>query len=206
MGKSTVSRERSDGNTVALDMHALGTLQYIRASIDAAGLLAVPGSTGIAMGSVGIAAALLAAHPALAARWLTVWLIAAVAAFVCGSALLVHQALRNGSTLYRGPARRFLLCLSPPLVAGAVLTPMLFLHGGITLIPGLWLLLYGSALAAASTHTVRPLALMGGLFMLLGAITLVLPTSAANWMLGAGFGGLHLLFGVVIARRTREAR
>jgi hypothetical protein len=56
MPKATIDPESGGSNTVALDSHALGTLQYIRASIDAAGLLAVPGSAGIAMGAVGITA------------------------------------------------------------------------------------------------------------------------------------------------------
>ena len=203
MAKGSVRRAGPGTNTVALDMHALGTLQYIRASIDAAGLLAVPGSAGIAMGAVGVGAALLAAHPALARHWLAIWLAAAIAALLCGSALMVHQALSTGSALYRGPTRKFLLCLTPSLLVGAVLTLALRQHHAASLLPGVWLLLYGSAVAAASTHTVRPLALMGGLFVLLGVMTLPLPLSAANWMLGAGFGGLHLLFGIVIGR-TKE--
>ncbi len=44
MRKAMIDPESRNRNTVALDSHALGTLQYIRASIDAAGLLAVPGS------------------------------------------------------------------------------------------------------------------------------------------------------------------
>ena len=86
MGKASVRREAPGGNTVALDAHALGTLRYIRASIDAARLLAVPGSAGVAMGSVGLIAAVLAAQPVLASRWLDIWLGAGMAAFLCGSA------------------------------------------------------------------------------------------------------------------------
>jgi len=204
MIRSDVRRRVADSNTVALDSHALGTLRYIRASIDAAGLLAVPGSAGIAMGSLGVAAALLAAHPALAPHWLAIWLVGAVAAFVCGSALMAHQALRSGAALYSGPARKFLLCLSPPLLAGALLTLVLWQRAAVGLVPGVWLLLYGSAVTAASTHTARPLALMGSLFILLGVLALLMPASAANWLLGAGFGGLHLVFGVLIGRMKNE--
>ena len=65
MRKALIDRKSRGHNTVALDSHALGTLQYIRASIDAAGLLAVPGSAGIAIGAVGILAALLVSLKAL---------------------------------------------------------------------------------------------------------------------------------------------
>jgi hypothetical protein len=44
---------------------------------------------------------------------------------------------------------------------------------------------------------------MGGLFVVLGLITFALPT-AHSFMLGLGFGGLHLLFGLLIGRSTHD--
>ena len=204
MAKPTRGDKRSPGNTVALDAHALGTLRYIRASMEAAGLLAVPGSAGVAMGAVGLVAALLAADPALAHRWFAIWVAAAVVALAIGSALIVHQAGRTGAALYRGPARKFLLCLSPPLLAGALLTLALWQRHDLDPIPALWLLLYGCGVTAASTMTVRPVGYMGLAFLALGAGALELPPRFANLLLGAGFGGLHLTFGIVIGRMRRE--
>ncbi|HTY95211.1 MAG TPA: hypothetical protein VMC02_15080 [Steroidobacteraceae bacterium] len=199
-----IDPKASAHNTVAMDSHALGTLQYIRASIDAAGLLAVPGSAGIAMGAVGILAAVLVSFSTLSLHWLQVWLIAGLVGIACGTALMAHQVLSRGSALYRGPLRRFLMCLCPPLLVGAVLTWQLWLHGQIGLIPGVWLLMYGCAVMAASTLTRRALAVMGTLLVLLGVAALQLPVSAQNAILGLGFGGLHLLFGILIHARTRE--
>jgi hypothetical protein len=204
MRKTSGRRGAVGGNTVALDAHALGTLRYIRASIDAAGVLAVPGSAGIAMGAVGLLAAVLAAQPTFAAHWLDIWLAAAIAAFLSGSALMIHQALRAGSTLYRGPARRFVLCLCPPLLAGAVITLSLWRHQAADMIPGVWLMLYGCGVAAASTQTTRLLGVMGGLFAGLGVAALALPVDFGNFFLGAGFGGLHLTFGILIGWKRRE--
>lgn len=204
MGKASVRRETPGGNTVAIDAHALGTLRYIRASIDAARLLAVPGSAGVAMGCVGLLAAVLAAQPPLAAYWLDIWLGAAIAAFLGGSALMIHQAVRAESALYRGPARRFLLCLSPPLAAGAVITFALWRHGVPDMIPGVWLLLYGCGVAAASTQTIRLVGVMGLAFAALGVGALALPPGFGNLFLGAGFGGLHLAFGILIGWTRRE--
>jgi hypothetical protein len=204
MGKASVRREAPGGNTVTLEAHALGTLRYIRASIDAARLLAVPGSAGVAMGSLGLLAAVLAAQPALASRWLDIWLGAAIAAFLAGGALLIHQAVRAGSALYRGPARRFLLCLCPPLAAGAVITLALWRHGALDMIPGVWLLLYGCGVAAASTQTIRLVGVMGLAFTVLGVGALALPPAFGNLFLGAGFGGLHLAFGILIGWTRRE--
>jgi hypothetical protein len=196
----------SGHNTVALDTHALGTLQYIRASIDAAGLLAVPGSAGIAMGAVGVLTALLVSLKPLAAHWLQIWLIAGLVAIAFGTALMVHQVVTRGTALYRGPLRKFLMCLCPPLLVGGVLTWQLWLHGQIALIPGVWLLMYGCAVMAASTLTRRALAVMGALLAVLGVIALQLPSSYQNAVLGVGFGGLHLLFGILIGGRIAENR
>jgi hypothetical protein len=204
MDKVTARRGRSTRNTVALDAHALGTLKYIRASIDAAGLLAVPGSAGIAMGAVGLLAAVLAAQPALARHWFDIWLAAAVGAFLCGSAVMIHQAVTTGSALYRGPSRKFLMCILPSLFAGAVLTSVLWHQRAADSIPGVWLLLYGCGVVAASTMTVRPVGVMGALFVALGVAALGLPPRYSNLALGAGFGGLHLIFGIIIGRTRRE--
>lgn len=204
MEKATAHRKGSGGNTVALDTHALGTLQYIRASIEAAGVLAVPGSAGVAMGAVGLLAALLASDPSMARHWFGIWLAAGVAGFLCGSALMVHQAVTTGTPLYRGPARKFLLCLSPSLFAGAVITFALWHHQAADMIPGAWLLLYGCGVAAASTMTVRPVGVMGALFVALGMAALALSPRYSNLFLGAGFGGLHLAFGIIIGRSKRE--
>ena len=204
MPKAMIDPKSGRPNTVALDSHALGTLQYIRASIDAAGLLAVPGSAGIAMGAVGICAALLAALKPLASHWLQVWLLAGLVAIGFGTSLMIHQVVSRGTVLYRGPLRRFLMCLCPPLLVGAVLTWQLWLHAQAALIPGVWLLMYGCAVMAASTLTRRALAVMGALLALLGVVALQVPVSYQNAVLGVGFGGLHLLFGILIGGRSRE--
>jgi hypothetical protein len=204
MPKALSDPKSTGRNTVALDSHALGTLQYIRASIDAAGLLAVPGSAGIAMGAVGVLAALLVALKVVAVPWLEIWLIAGLVAVAAGTALMVYQVGSRGTALYRGPLRKFLMCLCPPLLVGAVLTWQLWLHGQSTLIPGVWLLMYGCAVMAASTLTRRALAVMGALLAVLGVIALQLPVIDQNAVLGVGFGGLHLLFGMLIGGRNRE--
>ncbi len=205
MPKAMIDPKSGGHNTVALDSHALGTLQYIRASIDAAGLLAVPGSAGIAMGAVGSTAALLVWLKPLGMHGLQIWLLAGLVAIACGTTLMVHQVVSRGTALYRGPLRRFLMCLCPPLLVGAVLTWQLWLHAQAALIPGVWLLMYGCAVMAASTLTRRALAVMGALLAVLGVIALQAPVEYQNAVLGIGFGGLHLLFGILIGGRAREA-
>jgi hypothetical protein len=188
--------------TVALDAHATATLRYIRASMDAAGSVGVSGTAGITMGCVGIAAALVASTPALRAYWLVVWLAAAAIAAIAGGALMARQAARQGFTLFGAPVRKFVLCLAPGLFAGVVMTCLLWRVGALHAIPASWLVLYGCALVATSACTRRVVGIMGGLFVLLGLLAFVLPDAFQTLALGAGFGGLHLIFGLLIRRRA----
>jgi hypothetical protein len=203
-----VSNPRSN-NTVAIDSHALGTLNYIRASIEAAGAFAVPGIAGIAMGAVAIVATIVASIPGLSAHWLGIWLIAAVAASAVGVLLIARHARQpaRGFMLYRGPARKFVLSLCPALLAGAVLTGVFWQEGLNALIPGMWLVLYGCAVLSASMMTsaamMRLIMLMGALFVVYGLIAFQLPIRWHNYTLGLGFGALHLLFGILIGRTDR---
>lgn len=194
---------QTDG-PVPIESRALGTLSYIRSSIESASALAVPGMAGIILGCVGIAAALVTSLPALAAYWLAIWIAAACVAFVLGGALMARPAALRGTTRYFGPFRKFLLCVCPALIAGAVLTLALWRADMPRLIPGTWLLLYGCAVLSASTvtlsETFRIVISLGVLFVVLGLVTLELPTRLHVLALGAGFGGLHLLFGFLIGR------
>jgi hypothetical protein len=189
---------------VPIESRALGTLSYIRASIDAASSLAVPGLAGIVMGAIGATAALLTYVPALGTYWLTVWLVAACVAFVIGGALVARQVSQRGGSLISGPFRKFLVCLCPGLLAGAVLTLVLSLADMQRLVPGTWLLLYGSSVIAASTAThsksLPVVVSMGALFVILGGAAFALPSSVHTLLLGAGFGGLHLISGILIGR------
>jgi prepilin signal peptidase PulO-like enzyme (type II secretory pathway) len=69
------------------------------------------------------------------------------------------------------------------------------------LMPGLWLLLYGTAVVAGGTYSAKIVPVMGFCFMLLGVIALTGPADWNNLLLATGFGGLHILFGIWIARK-----
>ena len=114
---------------------------------------------------------------------------------------MARKARRTGTDMFSGPARRFLLTLTPPLAAGALLTLALARAGRAELLPGVWLLLYGTAVVTGGAMSVRPVLVMGALFMLLGAAALASPSAWGTAYLAAGFGGLQIVFGSVIARR-----
>jgi hypothetical protein len=199
--KSSAQPRANSRNVVAMNDHALSTLQFMRASMEAAGSLAVPGLAGIVMGSIGIATAALVMVPGLSDHWLLIWILAAVCATPLGCLLMFRRATASAASVLRnGASRRFILCLSPALAAGVVLTYVLWNRAELSLIPGVWLLTYGCGIVAAATATLPVVGVMGALFMLLGAVTLVAPVEWSNVLLGSGFGGLHLVFGLLIGR------
>jgi hypothetical protein len=192
---------------VRIDAHAVSTLRYIRASMEAAASLAVPGSAGYAMGAVGIGAAVLASSPPLASWWLAIWLAAAAAGASAGLVLMFRPASLRALAAPSHPARKFALCFFPALLCGAVMTAVLWANGLPAAIPGTWLLTYGCGLIAASVATNTKVAVMGALFVPLGLVAFVAPPATHSLLLGVAFGGLHVLFGFLIGRsgHGREA-
>ncbi|MBI3695609.1 MAG: hypothetical protein HY238_12320 [Acidobacteria bacterium] len=187
---------------VPIDSHAIDNLRYIRETMESAGsLTAVPGLGGIAMGLTALLAAPLAAGQPTVERWLAVWLAAALLAFAIGTMAMNRKARAAKVPLLFGPGRKFALSLVPPLAVAALLTAVLYRAGIPGLIPGMWLLLYGTGVVTGGAFSVRIVPVMGLCFMLEGAAALFCPASWGNWFMAAGFGGIHIVFGIIIARR-----
>ena len=171
-----------------LHAHAMDNLRYIRQTLERAGsFTAVPGVGGALMGCT-----------ALAAAWLEVWTVEAGVALLIGIAGAALKARRFKLALLSGPGRKFIAGFAPAMLAGALLTAVPFQAGISGFLPGLWLLLYGTAIFSGGYASVRVVPLMGACFMLAGAAALLLPEWNAA-LLAAGFGGLHIVFGVLIA-------
>lgn len=195
---------RVDRPDPPLSLHdrAIEDLRFIRRTMErASAFTAVPGWGGVAAGVLALPAALLASRQSNALWWLATWLATAALAGLVVGATLVLKARRSGVPLTSGPGRKFLLGFLPPVAAAAALTAALYLHGAHALLPGLWLLCYGAAVISAGTFSVRAVPLMGIGFMALGAFALATPPAWADAWMAAGFGGLHIAFGLVIARR-----
>jgi hypothetical protein len=185
-----------------LYQHAAENLTYIRDAIERAGsFTAVPGWGGVVMGLTGLAAAIIAPGQPTAAAWLATWIAAAAIAAAAGLLGVLIKSRTAGVPFFSRPARQFALSFSPAILAGALLTVALYDAGRVSLLPGLWLLLYGAAVVAGGTFSVRVVPLMGILFLFLGAVALFSSSLIASICLGAGFGALHIVFGIIIARR-----
>jgi len=183
--------------------HAIDNLRYIRDAMSrATEFTAVPGWGGVAMGVTAIVAAASAGAPDGSRRWLAIWLAEAGVAAAIALITMTIKARRIGAPLSSAaPAHRFALAYVPPLAAGVVLTAAFAALGQTPRLPGCWLLLYGTAAATGGAFSVRVVPLMGIGFMALGAIAFATPVAWGPWLMAAGFGGLHIIFGLVIARR-----
>jgi hypothetical protein len=187
---------------IPLHDRALEDLSFIRHTMErAATVTSVPGWGGVGMGLTALLAAWLAAQRPSAAEWIAVWLAEAVVALGIGGITLVRKAEAQGTPLRTRAGRLFAGAFVPPILAGAVLTAALYQASLSHLLPGVWLLLYGTAVTAAGAFSVRAVPVMGVCFMTLGTAAFFLPPGYGNLMMAIGFGGLQIGFGVLIARR-----
>ena len=186
----------------ALHARAMDNLAFIRDTMEAAGAFtAVSGWGMVAVGGVAIVASILAFIAADVTRSLLIWLAAAVLAPIVMLCAIVRKAESAGMPLLSGPGRKFLLSFSPPMIVGALLTVFLYRAGLISALPGTWLLLYGTAVVAGGAFSVRIVPIMGFCFMVVGTVALFTPLAWADVLMGIAFGGLHIGFGIPIARR-----
>jgi hypothetical protein len=186
---------------IPIDARAADHLRYIRETMERAGeFTAVPGWGGVAMGLTAIAAAFVAAHQSSPRAWLTVWLLEAFVAVAIAAATAATKAHRANAALFSGPGRKFLLSFAPPIIVGGLLTFALFRGGALAALPGVWLLLYGTAIVTGGAFSVRVVPVMGLCLMAVGTIALFGPAGWGNAFMAAGFGVLQIGFGIWIAR------
>jgi hypothetical protein len=190
-----------DAPVVPIDRRAADNLRFIRDTMErAASFTAVPGWGGVVIGGSAVAAGLMAMGQSLT-RQFYVWLAEALIACVVATGFVRWKSRKISTPLKSKPARRALLSFVPPLLAGAILTGVLLQMQQLSVIAGLWLLLYGVAVVTGGAFSVRIVPVMGICFMLFGALALLSPAAWQNaWLMG-GFGGIHIVFGFLIARR-----
>ena len=186
----------------ALSDRAIDNLTYIRQAMERAGsFTAVSGAGIVAIGALAVIAGFVADRQPGVNAWLAVWIAVAAAAVVIELTLTARKARALGMPMDSGPGRKFALAFTPAMLAGAILTAALTPAAPRDLLVGLWLLLYGAGVTAGGALSVPVVPVMGVSFMVAGGVALLLPPAAANWMMVAGFGVLHIVFGFFIARR-----
>ena len=187
---------------IALDAHARDNLRYIRETMErAAAFPAVPGWGGVALGMTALGAAAVANRQDSPKLWLAVWLAEAAVAIGIAGWTTLSKARAAGVPILSGPGRKFVLSFLPSVFVAGLLTVILFRADFTAAIPGMWLLLYGAGVMTGGAFSIRVVPLMGLCFLVLGAVALFSPAAWGDGFLAAGFGGLHIIFGAVIARR-----
>jgi hypothetical protein len=194
--------EKSGRPAAALHDRAMDNLRYIRETMErSASFTHVSGLGGVLMGSIALLAGAGAAWVPSSTAWLAVWLGAATLSFGVAAWAMARKSHAEGVSLLSGPGRRFAWNMIPPLLAGGILTLGLVRAGLYDLLPPTWLLLYGAGIVTGGSYSVRPIPLMGVGFMLAGVLALVSPPSWGDAYMVGAFGGLHIVFGIVIWRK-----
>jgi len=193
---------RSSPEPTPIHDRALQDLSFIRDTIERAGTVtSVPGWGGVAMGVTALIASWIASRQAAGAEWIAVWLAEAVLALGIGGATMVRKAYAAKAPLLTRAGKLFVRAFVPPILAGAVLTAVFYRLDLVHLLPGLWMLLYGTAVTTAGAHSVRIVPLLGLSFMSLGGLAFLAPPAWGNLLMALGFGGLQIGFGLLIARK-----
>jgi hypothetical protein len=187
-----------------VDIHgrAMENLRFIRDTMECSrAFTGVPGWGGVVMGISALVCGGIALLQEDRLHWLLTWLVEGALALVIGAVAMHRKACGVGGSLLSPPARKFGLSFAPPLIVGAVLTWALWQAGVSLVLPGVWLCLYGTAVITGGAFSVRIIPVMGMLFVLVGIAALVSPPSWGDTWLAAGFGGLHIGFGILIAKK-----
>lgn len=181
---------------------AIDNLRFIRETMERATAFTAVSGWGVAVvGVTALFAAVLASGQTNVEAWIAVWLGEAVLSFAVAACATWRKAVIAKMPLFSMPGKRFALSFSPPMAVGALLTAALYHTGQFGLMPGTWLLLFGTGIVTGGAFSVPAVPVMGLCFMLDGAVALFAPASWGNACMAAGFGGINIVFGIIIARR-----
>jgi hypothetical protein len=180
----------------------MDNLRYIRETMElATAFTGISGWGEIAIGVTALIASAIAAQQSTFNAWLAVWIAEGLISLLIAGWSMDRKTRAIKMPLGSGPGRKAVFSLTPPMLAGGLLTIVLVQAGLTNAIPGVWLLLYGTGVITGGMYSVQVVPIMGICLMALGALALFLPPAFANWFMAAGFGGLHLVFGAIIVRK-----
>ena len=186
----------------ALHDRAMDNLRYIRETMElATAFTGISGWGEIAIGVTALIASAIAAQQATFNAWLAVWIAEGLISLLIAGWSMDRKTRAIKMPLGSGPGRKAVFSLTPPMIAGGLLTIVLVQAGLTNAIPGVWLLLYGTGVITGGMYSVKVVPIMGICLMVLGALALFSPPAFANWFMAAGFGGLHVVFGAIIVRK-----
>lgn len=191
---------------------ACADLDYIRQTLEQAGTFTTLSGVGVMLvGAVGLMAAavtyktvpLVASvwQPQLFTRFLLVWSVAAAFAAPIAGISLYLKAAKARLPLSSGPSRRALRCMAPGWICGFLVTLALIQQHQYSFVAPAWLLFDGLAWLSAATFSIPPVRWTGWSLLCFGMLSAFKPVpQVAVLCLGGGFGLLHVVAGMYIAR------
>ncbi len=195
-------KRKIDREPIPISGRAMENLQYIRETMEgAAHFTAVPGYGGLLMGVTAVAAAYIATLQTDISGWLLVWAAEACLAVAIGLLAMWQKSKISGSSLVSTPAKKFAKNFIPAIIGGGLISVGLWRYESFAMMPAVWMTCYGAAVVSGGAFSVRAVPIMGWMFIGCGAAAVVLPAAAANWLMALSFGGLHIIFGIIIGRR-----
>ena len=181
---------------------ALHELRFIRKTMEGAtSFTAVPGKGMVLVGVTALCMAAISAQVLDQRLWVGLWLLEAVIAGLISLLAMVRKSGGLSQLATSIPVRWCALSLLPPLVAGVLLTGTFVRHRLTSSLPEMWFLLYGVAVITGGAFSVRVVPIMGICFVALGAVAMLVTPLWTGALMAIGFGGLHVFFGLLIARR-----
>ncbi len=102
--------------------------------------------------------------------------------------------------IWDASARRMVINLAIPLMAGGILLLKLIIMGIVSLLTPVTLIFYGLALVNASKYTLGEIRYLGYCQLLLGFINLWFPEEGLYFW-AAGFGLLHIVYGLYMWKK-----
>ncbi len=124
-------------------------------------------------------------------------IVVLISSLLVGTLLTVRNSKRKGLKVWDNSAKRLLVNLAIPLVAGGLFCLVLLFHGIIGLVAPVTLIFYGLALINASKYTFNDIRYLGLCEIVLGLL--------ASYFIGygllfwaVGFGVLHIIYGALM--------
>ena len=198
-----IREERPEENEPeTLSGRAIDNLKFIRETMErSTHFTAVPGYGGMLMGATAVVAAYIANGQIYLRDSLLTWLVEAMLAFAIGVLAMWQKSKIGGQSLLSAPAKKFAMSFAPPLIVGVVSVLGIWKYGDYYAMPAICMLCYGAAVVCGGAFSARIVPVMGWCFIALGAAAFALPSNYGNLMMGLSFGGLHIIFGAIIAGR-----
>ncbi len=138
-----------------------------------------------------------AVQPTLGLVWLLVLAFAVSIEFAWNK----RRAARIGKRVASPLGVHIIVAALPSGIAAVVLTAFFYLNNLFASVWGVWMLCYGLAICAVGLFSVRPVTYLGAAFVLAGGVTLLLPNHLHLFMMALTFGGFHILYGTLMARK-----